>query len=351
MTSRERLLAAYTRKPKDCVPWAPIIFNETLSRYPAAEREAGPIAFARRIGADVLWRWGDFLKARTDVERRERKEGDARVLEWVTPAGTLREVYRGNRLMEHKLKSGADLAAYRYLIENTRYEPNPGRYEEVFAQVGDAGIVTPHIGPSAVQHIVQMEAGVDGFAYLCADCPQEMDEIIALRHQRDLERFRIAAQTPAEVLILVENTSTMMISPAMYRRWSRGHVADYCRVAHEHGKVAMVHMCGHVKDILPDIASTGLDGIDALTPPPTGNTTPQDAWEAAGPQLIVHGILDPSTWIHRSRNEVVAAMDRALLPGMREKNFILCTAADGLPDVPRETWDVLTEAWRRFSAR
>ena len=114
---------------------------------------------------------------------------------------------------------------------------------------------------------------------------------------------------------------------------------------------AMIHMCGHVRDILADIGATGLDGIDALTPPQTGNTTPEDAWEVIGSDLIVHGVLDPSTWIHRSKGDITAAMDHMLLPGMKEKNFLLCTAADGLPDIPRETWGVLADAWDRFSAR
>ncbi|MEW6358469.1 MAG: uroporphyrinogen decarboxylase family protein [Planctomycetota bacterium] len=335
----------------DRVPWAPIIFKETLSRYSPEEQEAGPIEFTKRIGADVLWRWGDFLKTSCDIACTDRQENGNRIREWRTPAGVLREVRRGSRIVEHRLKTRNDLAAFKSLIEATRYEPNPGRYEECMAQVGDAGIVAPHIGPTAVQRLVQMEAGVDGFAYLCADHPKEMGEVIERLHQSDLDRFRIAAETPAEVLIQVENTSTLLISPATYRQWSRRHVADFCRIAHARGKAAIVHMCGHVKDLLPDIAATGLDGVDCLTPPPTGNTTPWDAWAVMGPRLIVHGILDPTAWVHRSANEITAAMDRALPPGMKDKNFLLCTAADGLPDIPRDTWDVIAEAWRRFSGR
>ena len=71
----------------------------------------------------------------------------------------------------------------------------------------------------------------------------------------------------------------------------------------------------------------------------------------AGPDLIVHGILDPATWVHRSAEEIIAGMDCALSPGTNGKNFLLCTAADGFPDIPRETWDIIADAWRRFSDR
>jgi len=351
MTGRERLLAAYTRRGKDRVPWVPIIFGDTISRYSAEEREAGPLAFTKRIGADILWRWGDFLIPHNPVACRETTTANCRVRAWETPMGSLREVQEGNRLLEHKLTSPDDLPAYRYLVENTSFSPNPGRYEELAEHVGDDGIVAPHIGPTAVQKLVQLDAGVDNFAYLCADCPDEMDELIELVHLRDLERIRIAAETPAKVLIQVENTSTLLISPTMYRRWSQRHISNFSRIAHEHGKVAMVHMCGHIRGLLADIATTGLDGVDALTPPPTANTTPQDAWDVMGPDLIVHGILDPTRWIHRPAREVVSAMEQALPPGMKDRNFLLCTAADGLPDIPRETWDVIADAWRRFSDR
>ena len=113
----------------------------------------------------------------------------------------------------------------------------------------------------------------------------------------------------------------------------------------------MVHMCGHVRGLLPEIAATGLDGIDCLTPAPTGNTSAEDAWAVMGPDLIVHAVLDPTAWIHRSDEEILAAMERALPPGMCERNLLLCTAGDGLPDIPRKTWDVLAEGWHRFSAR
>ena len=87
MTGRERLLAAYTRQPTDRVPWAPIIFKETLSRHSPKEQELGPIEFTKRIGADILWRWGDFLKTSCDVERTDREEDGSRIREWHTPDG------------------------------------------------------------------------------------------------------------------------------------------------------------------------------------------------------------------------------------------------------------------------
>lgn len=343
MTSRERLLATYRRQAKDRVPWVPLISNTTISRYCQKDRRLGPIGFTRSIGADVLWRWGGFVSVTEDVEVHESLEGQAKVRQWLTPHGTLREVIYGERIQEYRLKDITDFPAYRYVLEHTQYVPAYGSYEKWLSEVGDAGIVCPHIGPSAVQYFVEELMGVEAFSYLYADHHTELGELLEMRHVKDLECFRIAAQSPGEVLILVEDTSTLLISPQIYKEWSCRQVTDFCNIAHEHGKVAIVHMCGHIKNLLPYIAETGLDGIDCLTPTPAGDAAADDAWAVIGDDLIVHEILPPTSWIHRSREEIHAAVGKAL-SSRRDRHFLLCTAADGLDDIPRETWDILHDA-------
>lgn len=87
----------------------------------------------------------------------------------------------------------------------------------------------------------------------------------------------VARRTPAEAVILVENTSSNLTSPAVYRKYSLPQVRDFVAATQRHGKKAILHMCGRLKDLLPEIRETGLDGIHGLTPPPFGDTTFQEA--------------------------------------------------------------------------
>jgi len=64
-------------------------------------------------------------------------------------------------------------------------------------------------------------------------------------------------------MVLVENTSTMMISPDIYSRFSVDHVKDFVDIMHENGKRAIVHMCGQIKDLLPLIKKPDWMGLIA----------------------------------------------------------------------------------------
>jgi uroporphyrinogen-III decarboxylase len=201
--------------------------------------------------------------------------------------------------------------------------------------VGEAGIIAPHVPPTPVQELLQMGMGVDGFAFALQDFRAEVEALMEEMHRKNLAVYEIVARSPVEVVILCENTSTRMISPAIYERYSLGHVRDFVELMHRHGKVAVVHMCGHIRGLLSLIAQTGLDGIDALTPPPTGNTTPQEAWQVIGDHLVVHGVWDPTRWLTCPEADLERNL-LATLDGLRGRPYLLCSAADGLAGIPRE---------------
>ena len=188
------------------------------------------------------------------------------------------------------------------------------------------------------------------FYYLLHDHPQEMAELIALMHQRELEAFRIAASGPGEVLILCENTSTTYISTGIYRRFNGPHVRDFVDIVHAEGKMAIIHMCGHIKGLLPQIEDTSLDGIHALTPPPTGDTPWELALDALGEDTVIMGVLDPTIFILGPVEGIGEALDRLYTPRLREARFVLWPPADGLT-VPLERFESVAEWMARNGSR
>jgi uroporphyrinogen-III decarboxylase len=191
-----------------------------------------------------------------------------------------------------------------------------------------------------------MDMGTQNFYFLLNDHPREMDSLIDLIHRRELDAFKCLAAGPWDSITLCENTSTYYISPAVYRRYNMPHQRDFVQLAHAAGKVALLHMCGHVRDILGDIRQTGCDGIHALTPPPTGNTPWADAWDALGEDFVIIGILDPSIFLLGPVADIAGALDRLMTPGIRRANFVLWAAADGIP-VPRERFMAVAEWFGR----
>jgi len=56
-------------------------------------------------------------------------------------------------------------------------------------------------------------------------------------------------------------------------------------------------MCGFLKGVLTELRETGIDGIEAITPPPLGDTPIGLAREQLGPDVTLIGGLDPTQFV------------------------------------------------------
>lgn len=114
---------------------------------------------------------------------------------------------------------------------------------------------------------------------------------------------------------------------------SLSRIRDYVDVLHSHGKKAVLHMCGHIRDLLPGIRETRLDGINVATPPPVGNTSCDDVLDFFGDDFLLFGaVFDPSV-LHKSRlsrEELHDCLARLYTPRLRRANIVLWLVVDGL---------------------
>lgn len=350
MTGRERLNAVMRRQPVDRLAWTTLVDTNTLDLLPEALRGAGGFDFYRHIGCDIfnLNAWGlpcqfnsPELRWGHDVAIAWRRDNGNDVCEWKTPRGTLTSISRGHPL-KYPVDSLAAVRLYREMWEAASYVEVDDRpvFNTVNDLIGQDGIVTRFWGPSTIPRLLENDMGAMNFYYLLNDHPQEMADLIRVMHARELKAFDCLARGPCDVVILCENTSTYYISPDIYRRFNGPHVRDFVERMHAAGKVAIIHMCGHVLDLLPDIKQTGLDGIHALTPPPTGNTPWEKALDVLGEDLIIIGALDPTIFIMAPLARVGEALDALYTPRLRRAHFILGPFADGIP-VPLERFQAV----------
>jgi hypothetical protein len=210
--------------------------------------------------------------------------------------------------------------------------------------IGESGILIPDLPPSPIQHLIEYDMGLENFCYFLADYPDEMNELISEMHRCNLKVYEFSARNlPVDAIMAGENTSTTMISPELYQKYSMPHMRDFCDIMHKHGKSAIIHMCGHVRGLLHYIKETGLDGIDALSQPTIGNCPFDDALDILGDDLVIIGTMD-STIFQRSgadRKEIHRELDRMFTPRLKESRFLLWPVSDGLP----------TDLWRFAAIR
>ena len=258
---------------------------------------------------------------------------------WHTPRGSLASVHQKAHLagVGHPKKYPVDsveaLHIYRAMWEEARFEPcdDNATLAALDDLIGNDGVVTRFWGPSTVPLLLEEVMDSENFYYLLADCPEEMDGLLRTMHRCELEAFTALAEGPWSSVTLVENTSTYYVSPQIYRNYNMPHQRDFVESVKARGKTAILHMCGHVRDILPLIRETGCDGIHTLTPPPTGNTPWEAALDILGEDIIIFGCLDPSVFVAGKISDIPSALGRLITPRLREANFVLSPMADGIP--------------------
>ena len=357
MTGRERITAIMNRQPADRLAWTTLVDGPTLNNLPAEMQGISGIDFYRYVGCDIflLNGWGvhagyssPALVWPEDVTVDSREDDGKRIHELKTSEGVLTTIRRGAHPVKPPVTSLEEVNLYRGIWENTHFaaRDDDQAYKEINALIGEDGITTRFWGPSTIPRLLEYDMGVKNFYYLLQDHPQEVEALINTIHEKELRAFEILAQGPCDIVILCENTSTFYISPETYRKYNGPHVSDFVDIVHAAGKTAIIHMCGHVKDILHQIKNTGLDGIHALTPPPTGDTPWELALDVMGEDLLIIGTLDPSIFISGPLEQIPSALDALYTDRIRRANCILCAGADGIP-VPLERFQAVASWMER----
>ncbi len=350
MNGRQRILNLLNSRPEEGLAWNALVDFTTLRGMPPEVQAMNVVEFCRAVGADVV-QLGDFslpaemqvgdpyrtIQPDVEIEEAETEDGL-----WVrrmhTSWGELAATFKQGHPVNHPVNNLEELRTLRCLWETTYYVEAGEDWEirccRADETIGASGIYAHFIPSSPVQRLLEYEMGLVNFYTLLHDQQAEMEALLEVMQTRWLESVEILARrTPAQVIIPVENTSTTLISPALYARYSLPQIQAFVQIAHDHGKKAVLHMCGWLKNILPYLKETGLDGIHALTPPTVGDTPFELAMEALGERVTLMGILD-GTVFHDPRttaSDLSALLDRVYTPRVRRGNFLLIVAADGLP--------------------
>ena len=295
MSPRERVLAILNGENPDRVPW----FGD-LDYWATALIRRGEKPKDFKESDDYL-RWhrdlgvGFYLQGyfpfKTIIENCEVKEwteGNLRRRQITTPYGTLTETWTWltesytEAPTEHLIKSTADLAAYRYVHENTRYEPDYGFAELRTRQVGPMGVVLCYLPKSPLMQMIALDAGVKVVAETFADAPEEFRATIAaIRRSHDVAA-RIAVDSPAEILMIPENLSSECAGKTLYNLFMADYEEAWAAEIRAQGKYSCIHLDGTMKGLLRETCARGLTFIEALTPAPVGDLEIQKWAETSG---------------------------------------------------------------------
>jgi len=366
MTPRERLLAILRKESEiDRAGWSPLIDGYYMSSFPPG---TDVLEVFREIGADVMERhvhtWRGSVEDQRDpaVIQKLRRDGEATyesngvtttILVSKTEQGTevtehqaipgrtltSRSVYTATSPflpfpIEHPVKDIDDLKAFEEIVRSESFERDFEHFTAEDTRIGDDGIATDSVPTSPIQRLLQHTIGVaQYYTVFYMDYPEDLDSVLATMHEKNCELYELISVSPADVVIDYENTSTTLISPDLYRKYSLPMINDYADILHRHDKVFLTHRCGKLSGLVDLMRQGKDDGIVDISPEPTGDL---DLWTAkeALPDKIVMGGLD-ATFLSGWTPEQVRAYTREIITRCGGPERLIIGSADAVPQNAR----------------
>jgi uroporphyrinogen-III decarboxylase len=259
-----------------------------------------------------------------------------------TPQGEMRLVQRFDEAsqswhpVEFPVQTPEHVAMMTAIFEDVRVEVDSASLQKCRLQVdalGEDAVTAACVGESPLMFWVEWLAGVENAHYLLADHREEVEGLFAAIHRQLVRKTELLCEhNPADLLYMVENTSTTLISPDQYRRYCKRHVGEYARIAKQAQRNMVLHMCGKLKDLLPDLSVIPASAFEAFTSPTLGDTSFLDGRAACVDKCLVGG-TNAMLWTRPAR-EIIAKIEQDLdeLPHHRG---IVVTSAGVMPPLCR----------------
>ncbi len=110
---------------------------------------------------------------------------------------------------------------------------------------------------------------------------------------------------------------------------------------HRRGKIFVVHACGRNRVLMPLVGESGIDCLEGLTPPPTGDVALSAARALAGrSEFTVNGGMDaPNLEATHDAGARIHDYTRRLFESMGDKRHFIFGSSCSTP--PRTPWENL----------
>ena len=310
MTERERIVAAIRGEVPDRLPWVPRLefWHRARLRQATLPPELHGLTLTeitKHLGVGCYASIPDFTDTtdeaamidRTlglfhlpvlpyrvtleDVDRRVTRHGHETIVEYHTPAGSIRtasifteEMLDAGASMswvtEHALREPRDFDVVGHIFSHLRIEPRFDGYLARRQEVGDRGLVVGYLEGTAgpIQHIMKELMPLERFFYALNDYPDKVHRLADQMEPFFQQIQAIGADSPAEVLLLGGNYDDSITYPAFFEKYIFPALHDYAEVLHRRGKFLMTHTDGENQRLFPLYRRAGFDIADSVCPYP-----------------------------------------------------------------------------------
>ena len=258
----------------------------------------------RRIGSELSGYLALDAVEGDDVEVWTRRlngymgesEDDYLISEYRTPVGSLRQVQRytehGTSLMnvEYFLKDLDDLRVFEYILGERSYGWDQNRYQWGKVRYGDAIPLRANLERCPIMWLIVGIMGFKKTVTMIWKHPEEMKEFMGVLGNEHVKQIDSYKGRPVEELNFVDNIHHDLCPPPYFKEYVIPFYQKVMPQVHAQGMVASSHFDGYVKQLLPLLGETGLDGLECVTPVPQGDVTIGEMKEGMGDMFLRDGI-------------------------------------------------------------
>ena len=360
MTSRQRWLAALDCRPVDRLPFWPNIAGGYVPAQQGPFNGMTPREIHEWIGSDQHEFMHDGAReVRTNTSRSEERDGDLLRAIYHTPHGEMILVEQWDapsmswHPIQHPVTDQATIRLMTEFYEDEAWELDAAAHEQAQAwqrDVGERALVAAGIGESPLMHFIEYLAGIENAHYFLSDYREDVEALFTAMHSSLLRKTHVAAaHSTADAFYFVENTSSTLISPQQYRDYCLPHLRACTEVMQAAGKRVILHMCGHLKKLLPDIGTLPVAAFEAFTSPTLGNTTLLDG-RMACPDICLAGGTNATLWT-RPHTEIIAQLTRDLNDLPHHRGLVITSAGVMPPLASPETIKAVCDWVKEYPAR
>jgi hypothetical protein len=367
MTHRERVLAAIHGDIPDQLPWVPRLEFWYRARLrhgtlPPELRSLTLSEIADRLGVGCYSSIPDFTDVadetamidRTlglfhlpvipfrvtleDVDRRVTRHGQETVVEYHTPAGSIRtaSVFTEEMLdagasmswiTEHAIREPRDFDVVGHIFSHLKIEPQWEGYLARCREIGEQGLAIGYLQGTAgpIHHIMKELLPLEQFFYALNDYPEKVHRLAEQIEPYFRQIQAIGAESPAEVLLLGGNYDDLITYPPFFEKYILPVLANYAEALHRKGKYLMTHTDGENMRLLPLYLRAGFDVADSLCPYPMTRCRLEELRSVFADRITIWGGI-PSTLLCASstpEDEFRCSIDETVERYAHQSHFIL----------------------------
>ncbi len=254
------------------------------------------------------------------VVRKDVQPDETTIIHTIeTPAGTLTEQVQITpnswyRIEQKRwIETPEEMRIFTWLMDHSTWEWDQAAYDRVHAEWGRLGAPTMFMPRVNVQDLYINTMGVEAGVWALYEWGGIVDDYFRALHGNHMRLIDVINASPIMLVNFGDNLHCATLSPKLYEEYVLPAYLERCDKLHQAGKWVCSHWDGDTKALLKYAKVSGLDGIEAITPRPQGDTTLEEVKQALGDEIFLLDGIPAVYWDETFTEDDLAECTEAVI--------------------------------------